>query len=249
MELTRRIGTQLDSDQILSNSQFIARIFDAYALPSKREIDAACLITDAYQLPSHHDHYKNWDTLKCLHYILSRCGKTEPILDVGASLRSVILNWLIQFGYEELYACDLREKGACYENSKIKFCAQDLCATNYPDSYFSAITSISVIEHGVPLEKYVVEMSRLLKPGGVLLTSTDYWSEYIDCSGIYPYGADMPEMMVMQKKDILQLCKIAEKYDLRPITPIAFETKEKAISWKRVKRDYTFIFFALEKSK
>jgi SAM-dependent methyltransferase len=239
---------QIDKEQILSNSQFVAHMFDAYAIPTRREVTSACLIAEAYKLPSHHDYQKNWDTLKCLHYILSRCQKTDPILDVGASLKSVILNWLLLFGYEELFACDLREKGSCYEQSKIQFCAQDLCATNYPDSYFSAITSISVIEHGVPAEKYVREMARLLKPGGILLTTTDYWSEPIDCSGIYPYGENMPEMMVMQPSDIQKICQLGEEYGLRPITPINFTTKEKAISWERVQREYTAIFFALEKT-
>lgn len=247
MESPGRANIQLDKEQILSNSQFVMHMFDAYALPTRKEVVAACLIAEAYQLPSHHDYQKNWDTLKCLHYILSRCEKTDPILDVGASLRSVILNWLVILGYEKLFACDLREKGSSYDQTKIQFSAQDLCATSYPDSLFAAITSISVIEHGVPIEKYVREMARLLRPGGILLTTTDYWSEPIDCRGIYPYGKKMPEMMVMQQSDIQQLCKFAKKYGLRTITPINFTTKEKAISWKRVQRDYTAIFFALER--
>ena len=39
---------------------------------------------------------------------------------------------------------------------------------------------MSVIEHGVPLKPYFEEMYRLLKPGGILITSTDYYPEPID---------------------------------------------------------------------
>jgi len=42
---------------------------------------------------------------------------------------------------------------------------------------FDYITSLSVIEHGVNIQNYFKEMNRILKKGGVLLTSSDYWPD------------------------------------------------------------------------
>ena len=42
---------------------------------------------------------------------------------------------------------------------------------------FDYVTSLSVIEHGVNIEKYFREMSRIIKSNGYLLTSTDYWPD------------------------------------------------------------------------
>ncbi len=47
---------------------------------------------------------------------------------------------------------------------------------------FDYITSLSVIEHGVNIENYFKEMNRVLKKGGMLLTSTDYWYDKINNS-------------------------------------------------------------------
>ena len=66
----------------------------------------------------------------------------------------------------------------------------DLTRTPWPDGHFAAITSISVIEHGVPDEKLLAEVGRLLRPGGVFLFSTDYWPDKIDTSEIRLFDLD-----------------------------------------------------------
>ncbi|MDC0575540.1 class I SAM-dependent methyltransferase [Nitrosomonadaceae bacterium] len=219
------------------------------ALQTPAERDAATRLTQLLGLPSHHDPQKNWDTLKCFYYILQSCDSSSPVLDAGSSSKSVILRWLDMIGFQDLHACDLTEEKAKYKNSRIKFQKQDLSNTNYPSNHFQVITSISVIEHGVALDKYVAEMARLLKPGGLLLTSTDYWSEYIDCRGIYPYGQQMPEMKVFQPSEIEQLCELAESAGLSLCQPLDLTTTEKSVYWERVDREYTFIFFALKKTR
>lgn len=225
--------------------RYMSQIDGNRALQTTGEREAATRLTQLLGLPSHHDPQKNWDTLKCLSYILQSCDPSLPILDVGSSIKSVILGWLTLFGFQELHACDLRE--GKFHDTPIKFRRQDLTNTDYPDNYFQAITSISVIEHGVPLDKYLAEMSRLLRPGGLLLTSTDYWSEYIDCSGIFPYGQDMPEMKVFQPAEIEEYCRLAETAGFAVCAPLDLSTTERAVSWERVNRQYTFIFLALKK--
>lgn len=229
--------------------RYMSQLGDCRALQTPAEREAASRLTRLLGLPSHHDPQKNWDTLKCLYYILQSCDPTSPVLDVGASSRSVILRWLDRLGFQELHACDLREEKRKYQNTRIKFSKQDLTNTSYPDNYFQAITSVSVIEHGVPLDKYVREMARLLKPGGLLLTSTDYWSGYIDCKGIYPYGDLMPEMKVFQPFEIEQFCALAKSVGLSLRRPLDLSTTEKSVYWERVDRRYTFIFVAMRKTE
>lgn len=228
--------------------RYMSQIGDCRVLQTPAERDAATHLTRLLGLPSHQDPQKNWDTLKCLHYILQSCDPALPILDAGSSSKSVILKWLTMFGFRDLYACDLQDEKAKYQNTEIKFSRQDLTNTDYPSNYFQAITSISVIEHGLPLDKCVVEMARLLKPGGLLLTSTDYWPDYIDCSGIYPYGDRMPEMKVFQPSEIEQFCGLAGAAGLTLCSPLDLTAAEKSVKWERVNREYTFIFLAMRKA-
>jgi SAM-dependent methyltransferase len=228
--------------------EFMERIQSCAALQSRAESDAASRIVAWLGLPSHHDPQKNWDTLKCLHYILALNDPAAPVLDAGASGKSKILQWLSLLGYPQLYACDIREKSVdAYAKRNVQFSVQDLTRTNYPDAFFQAITSISVIEHGVPLDRYVREMARVLRPGGLLLTSTDYWSEPVDCRGIYPYGEEMGEMKVFQRGEIEDFCALAEKSGFALCRPLDLDTRERVIRWDRVDREYTFAFVALRK--
>ncbi len=226
---------------------FIDKIGNCSALLSKKEFNAASRLVDFLGLPSHHDPPKNWDTLKALFYILKNNDLETPVLDAGSSANSAILKWLSLLEYKNLYACDIREKNTRYDKGRINFSVQDTAATNYPDNYFQAVTSISVIEHGVPLDRFAKEMHRILRPGGYLLVSTDYWSEFIDCSGIFPYGEENPEMKVFQPNEIENFCKIAESCGLSLCGPLDLKTEERAVRWDRVDREYTFAFIAFYK--
>lgn len=216
------------------------------ALRSVREIEASSHLVELLGLPSHHDPRKNWDTLKCYHSVLRSTGPGTPVLDVGGSPKSPILRWLGLAGYSELYACNLDAK-LDRGSTAVRFSVQDLCRTSYEDRFFGAVTSISVIEHGVPLDRYLAEMSRILAPRGVLLTSTDYWSEPVDCSGIFPYGPGMPEMKVFRREELEAFAAMAPRFGFRLSSPLELDTEDRVIHWERVDRRYTFAFIALEK--
>jgi SAM-dependent methyltransferase len=216
------------------------------ALQSKQEIEASCRAVEELGFPPHHDPVKNWDLLNCFHHVLDLRDPLGPVLDIGSS-KSVILQWLEMVGYEDLYACDLKSKKKAHKETKVRFSRQDCTKTVYPDGFFQAITSVSVIEHGVPFDDYLKEMSRLLRPGGVLATTTDYWSEPIDCRGIFPYP-DLPEMKIFQPHEIEEYCGVGARYGLTPTGRFDPKTAEKTIYWERVDRRYTAAFIALKKS-
>ena len=227
---------------------YIAHAMDCRPLQDKDEREAATKLVEWLGFPSHHDPQKNWDTLKCLLYVTSLGDKERPVLDAGSGARGVVLRWLHQVGYRNLYACDLKPvKTDLLEEYGIKFTPQDLVDTSYEDGMFQAVTSVSVIEHDVPLDDYVKEMYRILRPGGLLLTSTDYWSEPVDCAGIYPYGKDMGQMKVFQPREIGELVAMAEATGFELCRPLVLGTGERAVRWDRVDREYTFAFIALRK--
>ena len=250
--LFRNPGEELNSPSPSQTREFFrvaTSLGSCCAMQNKIEIDICTKIVRSLGLPSHHDHQKNWDTLKSLFYLTRLENYNDPILDAGSSTSSVILKWLDQLGFQKLHACDIRQSSSSgYRADKIQFSVQDLTRTNYPDEFFGAVTCISVIEHGVDIQLFIEEMSRILKPSGYLLISTDYWSEPIDCSGIYPYGPGMGQMKVFTPGDIQNISRQAESFGFSLCSKLDLSTSERAVRWERTDRDYTFFFIALAKT-
>jgi SAM-dependent methyltransferase len=238
-----------DMGSIRQLFHFLSRIGSSCALQSGSEINACSRFVDWLGLPSHHDPQKNWDTVKSLFYIMEKGDPDAFILDAGSSGKSAILKWLSKLGFKNLYACDIRPKPAeNYVALNVNFSVQDLTKTNYPDGYFHAVTCISVIEHGVNLSNFAREMHRILKPGGLLLISTDFWPDPIDCKGIYPYGEPMGEMKVFTSPELMEFVRTAQVTGFTPCSALDLRTAERAVRWDRVDREYTFAFIALRKA-
>jgi SAM-dependent methyltransferase len=156
------------------------------------------------QLFRHHSQIKSWDTYKMIKMI-SSANRESFVLDVGC-YESPILPMLKRLGFINLYGCDLVLKSSdcnpnftnnnnnnnnssfkyhedyepiakMYSDKSYKLSIRDIEDTNYSDQMFDYVTSLSVIEHGVNIERYFREMSRIIKSNGYLLTSTDYWPD------------------------------------------------------------------------
>lgn len=213
----------------------------------------------------HHGSEKSWDTYKMME-IISAANRNSYILDVGCN-GSPILPMLKRLGFRNLYGCDfvLRPrynpafmKIACrfykkdylpivqmYDDDEIKLSVQNLEKTNYPDNTFEFITSLSVIEHGVNINEYFKEMTRILKNGGYLLTSTDYWPEKI--TNLKSIISNNDPDRVFCRDEIESIIKVGEKYGLRLIEPMDYTYQDKVVTWKQTGLEYTFIFFGMRK--
>lgn len=215
-------------------------------LRNREEVEESIQNIKRLKLWPHNDRPKNWDSYRAFAFILRNGDKESKVLDVGCADYGVILPWLELYGVSNLYGCDILFKKD-FRKGKIHYSRQDLQNTSFETSSFDFITSISVIEHGADVHNYLKEMSRLLKPGGYLLTSTDYWPEPIDTKGLYPYGKALGQMKVFTRDDIENLIQVAQKYHLELVDPIDFSYKDKVVHWQRVDKRFTFIFFILRK--
>lgn len=212
-------------------------------LKTRQESEGASEQVKGLGLPPHADAPKNWDSLAALDCILRWTSKDARILDSGAELYSVILPWLYLYGYHYLngigfaFTRPVKRGPILYEYG-------DITRTRFRSRTFDAITCLSVIEHGVELHAYFREMSRILKDGGLLITSTDYWPQPIDTRGQWAYGVPI---RVFTRDDILGALEIASKYGLGLEGDLDLEGREKVVKWDEYDLEYTFIVFALRK--
>lgn len=209
--------------------------------------------------PLHSVPQKNWDLFHIYRLIRENVKPNSCILDVGVA-GCPILEGLLARGYSNLYGIDLalkfREKltrvflGALrrrdfrifYGQTPIKLTKGDLCKTGYPDAKFDAITSMSVVEHGIGWDAYFKEMSRVLKPGGYLITSTDYWGQPIKTSHLCAYGVPVK---IFAPEDIKEGLSIAVKYGFKKIDSHIPDCGDPCVAWSGVR--FTFLMFVLQK--
>lgn len=213
-------------------------------LKNRTESNDAIGQVNTLGLPAMREPLKNWDSLAALDLILQCTGKDAYIFDAGGELYSMILPWLFLYGYRNLSAGNLVFQRPI-KRGPIVYHYSDITSTRLNPATFDAITCLSVIEHGVDLHSYFCEMSRILKPGGVLITSTDYFETQVDTRGQMAYGVPIH---IFTKEEIVEALEIAGQYGLTSIAPIDLSAEEKVMNWKRYDLSYTFIIFSLRKT-
>lgn len=213
------------------------------ALKSRSVWERAVSEVEALGLPKHVDGPKNWDSLIALQQILKSQDRSERILDAGAEVYSVILPWLYLYGYRNLIGINLTFQKPD-RRGQIQYEFGDITDTRFESASFGAITCLSVIEHGVNQEAYFREASRLLKPGGLLFTSTDYYPERIDTRGKEAYGGPV---VIFSRQDVEAMLEIAGRFGLYPVDTVDLDCQEKPVRWERLDLDYSFIAFTMQK--
>ena len=191
------------------------------------------------------DPRKSWDVLRSVEQLESSLEVDDAVLDVG-SYASAIPPALTKLGYRRVSGIDLDERVLDTRHDlPVDYAVGDLTRTEWPDSHFAAITAISVIEHGVDPDALCAEVSRLLRPGGMFLFSTDYWPEKIDTSGVQLFGLPWT---IFSAEDMGAFIGRAAQYGLAPVSdpsPELQRTGERPIHFED--RSYTFLQGALVK--
>jgi SAM-dependent methyltransferase len=214
------------------------------ALRSRADAERARQEVVACGLPPHQDEPKNWDYLITLGLILARVSRSAPILEAGATQYAPLLRWLYLYGYRHLWGIDPIYRGP-RRAGPIQYDAQDVTATRFPDKSFAALACLSVVEHGVDLEAYLGESARLLRPGGLLITSTDYWCDPIDTGGQFAYGVPIH---IFTGAELESFAALARVHGFRLVRPLSIECVDRPVKWSRYGLDYTFVTVVLERT-
>ncbi len=197
----------------------------------------------AARLPLHRGAEKNWDHLAAVFAILRSTTDSARVLDAGAEFYSNVLPALFAYGYRNLYGINLSFTEEA-RRGPIRYLPGDITRTIFPDGYFDAVACMSVIEHGVPLEGYLREMYRVLKPGGLLITSTDYYPTAIDTTGRMAHGA---AIKIFTKAEIQEILRLAQSVGFESTGEVDLECSERPVRWDKFDLDYTFVIFTLRK--
>ncbi len=207
--------------------------------------ERACAQLRELKLPLHRDKPKNWDALAAVSFVLENVAPSGAVLDAGCARYSTLLPSLRLYGFTDLFGNNL-EWSRTTHHGPVRLLPGDMTATSFPDGRFDAITCLSVIEHGVPINGFLLEAARLLKPGGVLFISTDYDQNPPDTTGKAAYGQPVH---IFSPDEIRDIVKQADDVGLRLVGELNLAHHERPVHWARVGVDYTFISLGFRKAE
>ncbi len=203
----------------------------------------------------HADPFKNWD-LSLIAELVASLDRSAPILDVGCGeSRCSVLNFLSNMGFTNLTGVDLninlpdrieqflamRNRGAYRPLYRLR--RADATRTGFAGNAFECVVCVSTIEHGVDLKAFFSEMARILRPGGKLFVTTDYWPEPIDVGGRTAWGLPWH---IFSHNDIQTLVSLARSSGLLTSGTDVPAPQERTVAWGGAQ--YTFLALTFQKA-
>jgi SAM-dependent methyltransferase len=211
-------------------------------LQTLQEVETAMQDLHSRGLPTHLTRQKNWDQwllAECLSHLDRQC----PIIDLGCG-DCCTLEFLAALGFQQLHGIDLTIQQPSSDRP-YQLYQGDLTATPFPDQMFDFAVSISVVEHGVDLNRFFQETYRILKPNGSLFITTDYWQQKIQVdASIKPFGLFWS---IFSSAEVQAMLNFAQQHGFvlesnLEIPPCV----ERTVHW--YEQQYTFIAIELKKS-
>lgn len=225
-------------------------------LQNWEQVGQALLAVQRRGLPADRSAPRNWDhwlLLQCLENFATAARILELGCGTGFTLRLLasagytnldgidsILNWRLRVGR---WLWRWRNRTA---RSPYRVHTGDFTQTRFPNDAFDFAFSVSVIEHGVRLAPFLEECFRVLKPGGLLFLTADYWEPKIQTNS--SNNAFGRAWNIFCRDEIERLFFIADKigYHLVNKTPIP-ACAQPLIRWQD--KEYTAIALLLRKPK
>jgi SAM-dependent methyltransferase len=183
---------------------------------------------------------KFWDALVAIQVVLNSTVRGDYVLDAGAERYSPVLPWLARYGYRHLVGCNLVFDEAV-RLGPIVYEYANITRTHYAPAQFAAVTCMSVIEHGVHFPSFFAEMNRIIRPGGHLIVSTDYWETPIDLGGTQLYGLPLK---IFTAAEITTLLTVGERNGFRLVAPLDLACEDRVVEFDG--RRYTFVVFSFQ---
>ncbi|HKN01874.1 MAG TPA: class I SAM-dependent methyltransferase [Candidatus Binataceae bacterium] len=221
-----------------------------------KEIGNAILSLQRQYLPLHPTVQKNWD-----HFIIYEMVKALDrgcsIVDLGCN-NGDTLAFLTAMGFRNLEGVDLHIpwRGRARQllkmwrgralNAPYRMRKADITDTSLKSESFDVAVSLSTVEHGVNRQAFLREVSRLLKPGGLLLVTTDYWEEKMPVAG--EFVAFGQKWEPFSRDDVQVFVQEGQRVGLSPMgTGSIPDCREKMVFWNNA--DYTFVAMIFRKTE
>lgn len=169
-------------------------------LKTRKEVDECTEYIKSKGLISHDFTCKNWDIA-----IICQQLKDGDLLDMGSNGSFILQNASMLGIKGKKNGIDLGKPD--YDEGTIEYTKGDLMNTPYGNNSFDTITCLSVIEHEVDYNLLAKECSRLLRKGGTLYITFDYWNPKVDTTGIKLYDLSWN---ILDKEDVHSLVKAFE---------------------------------------
>ncbi|MDP2690262.1 MAG: class I SAM-dependent methyltransferase [Deltaproteobacteria bacterium] len=191
-------------------------------------------------------------------------GRDANIVDLGCgpSLNGCMtLELLRSLGYRNLTGIDIHIPAYTRLAASVRgfrkartvkpyrMVTSDITATKLKHGSVDAAVLLSVVEHGVDIERLFAELERIVKKGGIVYLSTDYWEEPL---GLLPEAASgarnnraLP-WTIFDKAGVREMIRAAEEHGFKVrgngrIPPCS----GRPVYWQGVY--YTFIAIIFEK--
>jgi SAM-dependent methyltransferase len=199
-------------------------------LQNSAEIADADAFIEAAGWTHHADPVKDWDLAHVLPFIPS-----GSVLDLGSSGSYVLPNLARRGRCSRLVGIDLRP---CPPSGAIEYLSGDLTNTGLAGESFDALTCLSVVEHGVDFAAFAREAARLLRPGGQLFVTFDYWEPVVS-TGARPSW----EILDRSRAESLLRCCTGAGFEL--VGEMDWRTDARPIH--HLGRNYTFGLFTFSR--
>jgi SAM-dependent methyltransferase len=208
-------------------------------------------------LPQHDSCEKAWD-LYGLYQVLRTVGQDSRVIDLGCG-GLFALRLADAMGFDSLSGVDLAiplqarlvqaKRMWRQKTVRVPFSLRRMSITRlrFVDQSFDLAVAISTIEHGVDLPRFFSEVGRILRSGGLLFITTDYWEERIQVDPLFrAYGRSWT---IFDRHDIEAMLSLAQISGLVPLDPTHSDLRcgEKCVAWGG--HEYTFICMVFRKAR
>jgi SAM-dependent methyltransferase len=213
------------------------------ALRVESDVGRATIALRRAGLPCHPDGPKNWDGFLAIFHALANCDPDGAVLDAGAERYSAFLPTLRELGFTNLTGINLTFTAPIRDNG-VTLLPGDITVAPFPDQSFNYIACLSVIEHGVDVAAFLREQARLLKPGGHLFVSFDYWEDAIETNGQTAYGVPI---RIFTRDDAQVMIAQAAELGLRMHGTAELGCVDRVVHWQRFGLRYSFANLLFER--
>lgn len=221
---------------------------DVRVLRNWHEVGEAVQFLRRGSLPLHPTPEKNWD-LALVGEAARNLPKDAKIIDLG-SAGLFALRLLSSLGFRTLVGVDLfvsrsdrmRQLKDTLGHRPVRLPyrlrPRDLTrAEGLPRGPYDLVLCLSVIEHGVEPARFFASARDLLKPGGTLLITTDYWSSKVDTSGA-PRVFDL-DWKIFSEPEARSLIEAAKAAGLTIENSSIPACVDRVVAWNGL--EYTFL--------